>query len=69
MIQGIHSGKFKIFLPLRFYVKPILAIAESHKQPFSAAFKALNFDFGRFQPIELGKTNQNENTEPQKLSK
>ena len=38
-------GNFRIFLPLRFYVKSILAILESEKLSYSAASEVLNVDF------------------------
>ena len=37
--------KFRIFLPLRFYVKSIFEILEVQKMPFCVILETLNFDF------------------------
>ena len=46
--------KFQKF-PLIFYVKSILVIFRISKEPFSAIFDILNFDFGEFRPSENAK--------------
>ena len=54
---------------LRKTIFAFLAISEYQKQPFSAVFDALNFDFVQIQPSKNVKIRLKQNLEPVKMSK
>ena len=57
-----------IFLPLRFYVKSIIAIYIL-KIAILTILEAPKFEFGQFEPSNLAHIHRNLNSEPKKLSK
>ena len=65
----IHSTKISEALRLRFYVKSISDASRDPKIVNLAILEALNFVFGKFQSVRIAKNHQNQNSEPQKLSK
>ena len=69
LIGNTQHGSFRIFLPLRFYVKSILGILKPQKLPFWPFEQLWILHFGNFWHFQGWNFSKNQNSKPSKLFK